>query len=380
MAAPDNPLSSPTAPAALLLRAALLDGPAAAEAWHAWLKQVPLDGARPADYALLPLVYTNLARLGAGAPDLGRLKGIYRKTWVENHPCERSLAQAADLLHQAGVPALIPGSVALARGWYADFGARVCDDPVILVQHYRAEAAHAALRAGGWREARAHRSPVSQPTDPHPCPPVRWQSRDETAHFALSTHLLHESRYHETDQHWWPHASRFALPSVAALTLSPADHLLWACVLGMRGNSAPPLRWAADAWHVAMRRDVDWDHLIQTAAALRLTLPLAAALKLLEATLGAAAPAEAIHRLGALPVTSTERRYYHLSARPRGLLGEAPVFLADFRRLAEQGRVRGLAAFLRDAWGLADARHVPAHALRRLAAWRVRRPQQPLHV
>src|SRR5687767_2459676 len=67
----------------LLLRAALLSGPAAVDAWEAWLGHADWEaGVEHGSFRLLPLLYTNLRRGGVAHPSLQKLKGVYRQAWA----------------------------------------------------------------------------------------------------------------------------------------------------------------------------------------------------------------------------------------------------------------------------------------------------------
>src|ERR1039457_4533830 len=67
-----------------LLRAALLDGPAAASAFAAWRDGLDMNDIDYGWSRLLPLVQRNLARSGIDDPWLPRMQGIRRLYWARN--------------------------------------------------------------------------------------------------------------------------------------------------------------------------------------------------------------------------------------------------------------------------------------------------------
>ena len=366
-AAPNSPaLPQPTETETLLLQASLPTGAEAATAWRAWRARVPLDDIDPGGFRLFPQVYQNLSSLEIADADLTRLKGAYRKAWVENQVGRRALTLALDSLSQSGIPALVPGGDAIAQRWYADPAARRCDDREILIPTARSAEAHRALYGLGWR-----RLDVEGQQPPWP---ARLLTQDGSAHVDLRPYLLRETQHLETDLHWWPRACPFRLTDLDAHGLDAADQLLYVCVAGTRGNAPFRLHWAADAWRIlaaAGRDPIDWDHLVRAAVALQVSLPLAAALHYLHHALTAPLPAGLLQRLHDIPVTPAEARYHRLNASARGRWGEAPVLLADYARQQAHGRRRGplgLIQFLEDAWGLSGTGAVFAHATRRLLA------------
>ncbi len=70
----------------LVLTAALSDGSRALAAFEKW--RSGLDDSLKFDrenFRLLPLLYDNLVRCSCTHPLMARLKGVYRRSWVETH-------------------------------------------------------------------------------------------------------------------------------------------------------------------------------------------------------------------------------------------------------------------------------------------------------
>jgi len=68
----------------LLLRAALLQGEPALEAWNEWRRSVNLDVIDYGSHRMVPQLYRNLQRLGVKDPLMDRLKGVYRYYLYKN--------------------------------------------------------------------------------------------------------------------------------------------------------------------------------------------------------------------------------------------------------------------------------------------------------
>lgn len=91
----------------LLLRAALLDGEAALEAWRRWREGADLDGVDPGSFRLLPVLWHDLSRLGVDDPILERCRGIFRHAWSKNHLLLHRVRPVLAALEDSGIRALV---------------------------------------------------------------------------------------------------------------------------------------------------------------------------------------------------------------------------------------------------------------------------------
>jgi hypothetical protein len=140
----------PTPRDRLLLRAAVLPGPAARSAWDEWFSGVVLDELPFDEARLLPRVLANLSAQGAAECLPPRLRGKYRWVWTSNQLRCHAVAPALHSLVDAGIPtALLKGAALLASG-QCPWGAREMGDVDILVAPGREMAAANALGAAGW--------------------------------------------------------------------------------------------------------------------------------------------------------------------------------------------------------------------------------------
>ena len=123
----------PTAHQALCLKAALLPGEAGLAAWRRLAAMIEPERLDAVSQSLLPLVYQNLARLGAGDPRIEALRDRYVLTWSDN---QRQCHSALPLLHafeQAGIDAVVLKGLALIARFYRDPGVRPMADVDVLV-------------------------------------------------------------------------------------------------------------------------------------------------------------------------------------------------------------------------------------------------------
>ena len=350
LASPD-PSALPNARERLLLRAALLDGAVAREAWEGWRGAVgSIEAADLPAFCLLPLVYRNLEAAGVDDPDLPVLKGVYRHTWVTNQRLVRLVSPALDSLRVAGIPTMaLNGAATLTH--YRSAGARPIDDVDILVPTRDAERAVNTLRGRGWsvpagialhrvirsRHAARLRGPGGAEIDLH------WRVLPESVR----------------DGDFWSGAAPAFLGNAPTLAPGPTEQLLHACADGMTLGSGAALLWIADA--AAILRDagsdLDWSRLVSGAAERKVTVRVATSLALVRELVGVPIPDRVLAQLNAAPSGPRERLLLRLAERP--VLGGAWILMWDhYRRLAaaaEDGE--GYRDFLQY---VADARFLPS--------------------
>jgi len=310
----------------LLLRAAVIPGPAAIEAWNRWkrdhdLIETDLDHG---SFRLLALVYKNLLARGADEPLLPRLKGIYRYWWCSNQKLFYRAAGVIRGLEEAGIPTLALKGSAASVAYYRDSGVRPMADIDLLVPYSRAAAAVQALVRIGWKSARPRVPDL-----------IRYQHSVRMIHetgeaLDLHWHVLAECVHHDADQGFWRRAVPIRILDVSTRALGPADSLLHAVVHGMRWNAEPTIRWVADAMAIlhASGDAIDWEALEREARMQRVVLRLRLGLDYLKRRMDAPIPDRVLARLGSTPPAGIEHMEYRVLA-----LG------ADGRRKVRPGHV-----------------------------------------
>lgn len=366
------------------LRAAVLDPPAAAEAWRARRRRLPLDDESDAAvHRLLPIVYVNLREITPEVPDLARLKGLYRRTWYENQTLLHRVRPALERLSDAGIPLLFLKGLPLALDYYGDLGQRPMSDIDLLVPRADADRALDLLEAEGWRDngglTRAqlwrtyHGSGLSHP-----------DGGQVDVHWHLGTPLLLPGDEAGSMADFWAAAVPFEHPELRlhGVTLDPADMLLHVIAHGLWAGSASTVRWVSDASLILRIEAIDWDRLVDQATRRRIAPLVGDALRYLADEMEAAVPAAVVDRLRAAASSRRERRLLRALAGP--VLG--PTRLGGLPHLRSYwaytrlkwGPVeaaRALPGFVTELWALDSPWQLPAGALRR--AGRRLRPSSP---
>lgn len=322
----------PTGDQELLLRASLLPGKEAVDAWQQWKTNTDIDHLDQGSFRLLPLLYRNLHTHQVKDPLMSKLKGIYRATWYRNQMLFRTVADLLLSLHGAGIQTMILKGAALARRYYNDVGLRPMDDFDLLVPTEQALEAIDLLAELGWTPEPRRRGGF---TEAYFSVLHAHQFHDGTGHgFDLHWHLLPDCCYANADDDFWNAAIETRVHDVPVWALNPADELFHACVHGVRWSRVPPFRWLADATVIvrASHSEIDWDRLIAQARKRRLVLPVRDTLDYLRDELGAPIPRAVREGLDQTPVSRAEHAEYRRITRSPGVLGLLPAKWFRYRR------------------------------------------------
>lgn len=353
-----SPAWFPSAEQELLLRAALLEGEPAERAWVEWRGRHEDEQFDPASFRLLPLVYRNLSALGSDDPWMGRLKGLYRRSWFLNQSLFTRAAGALERLEAADIPTLLLKGAGLSAAHYRDLGVRPMDDVDMAVPRERAGDALAVLAAAGLH-------------------PTRLVGAEHLS-VAHAETLVDEAGNH-IDLHWsvmwragpdeelWQAAVPVELRGVATRTLCATDHVLQTCAHGAYWNQIHPLRWVSDVAAILRSPDeIDWERLVRLAERRELTLPVGDALGYMQERFAAPVPADLRDRLRAQPVRALRRASYRVERLPPSPLRSAglmvvylDVYRSGARALGRRPRVAEFVASVQ--------RHLEVDGVRQLA-------------
>ncbi|MCJ7481546.1 MAG: nucleotidyltransferase family protein, partial [Thermodesulfovibrionales bacterium] len=294
----------PTREQELLLRAALLQGRDALEAWDAWKSHADIDRLEPGAYRLLPLLYQNLKRHAVHHPHMNIFRGVYRKTWYENQMLFHTIASLLRSFHGAGIAVMVLKGAALTLLCYKDYGIRPMNDIDILVRPEHAVRAVHLLKELGWL-------PIDfMPTEEYMSVSYSHGFRNNAGQECdLHWHVLSQCRKAHDDDVFWQDADEVKIHDATAYVLNPTDQLLHVCIHGARWNITPPIRWIADAITILNNHSavIDWDRLILQADRLRLILPLRDTLNYLKTQFNAPIDGEFLHSINTLAVPQIER-------------------------------------------------------------------------
>ena len=340
----------PTPEQELLLKAALLDGDAAAESWLAWRERINIENVDFASQRLLPLLHHRLVSLGVSHADLQRYQSVARFIWLDNHLRIRQIQEILRLLKKAGIAAMPLKGFALASLYYGDFRLRAMNDFDVLVPTDRAADACHALMAVGWRPANQDLLHSGR------CWSTRHAIQFQDAQgyeIDLHWHVLYECCWPDADDAFWRHAQPLQLGAMPTRTLSDTGHLLHACLHGGRPNDVPPIRWIADAIMILRKGGVDWDRLLEQGKAFDLVHRLQRTLGYLHRTFPGALPGGVMAKLESMPPSRRERVEERIvSSRTPPVVKSSLLRYCHYQRnYVARGRKEGFRQYLQDAFG-----------------------------
>ena len=279
--------SLPTPTQTLLLRAVLLAGDSARDAWRQWLEggadvRQALQGPdRLWTKRLLPLLWISLARhrLTADAELQTLLKLAYTGEAVRNAFCRREGRAVLRRLTQEGLAPVVLRGFALSETVYDEPCLRHFHDVDLFLPNDGARQAQMALAHLGF-------APNSESHGRLRC--VHPSGLQVILHGSLFSARL-DTRL-EADA--LKRCEEKTIAGVSCLTLAPADALLHACDHAWSRNGFPSPMWICDLWLLLARRpDADWTAVTGGAARARVAKPLARTFEYLATELEASIPA-----------------------------------------------------------------------------------------
>lgn len=240
----------------LLLRAVLLDGPAARAAWVEWRERIDFDDVDAPSHRMLPLLARRMGDIAPDDPIRGLVSGIYRHAWGRNQLLIRDAAQIVDVLSAAGIPAIVLKGTALLAYYGGDWGARPMYDVDFLVPRDRVPEAATALAERGWTPqagltlSRLQAGALQRRNG--------WGfDREPSGHLDLHWRVLAWSVGEHADDEFWADAQPFELGPLRALQLHPADLLFHVLEHGRRSGPTNHTQWVIDATMILRGTDRD---------------------------------------------------------------------------------------------------------------------------
>lgn len=341
----------------LVLRAAVLQGEGALEAWRDFCARDGMEQLDQGSFRTLPLVWHNLSRQGFQHAALPTLKGIHRQAWCETRLLLRRLAPVVAGLHRAGIPLALLKGAPLALLYYRDPGLRPMQDLDILVPDDRGLEAIAHLEAAAW--TRTTCSPGTIPAEFLRFRHAIGFRHAELGEIDLHWHLSWRACFPGVDDPFWEAAVDLEFEGTPVRTLAPTDLLVHACVHGVEWNPIPPMRWATDAFAVLRGPfPIDWQRFLAMTERLSSRLVMREALEYLVRELDAPIPPDVLAKLRAHRASRAERAAHQRTVDPDRLQPPLDTLLGVYYRHAsstrDRGALRRLAAFpsfARFHWG-----------------------------
>lgn len=133
-----------------LLKAALYRGNAARQAFSDWQEAVDFERLDFVSYRFLPQLYLNLQSLKIEHRLLPKIKGIYRKTWIENQLFVENLRTVIDMLERHLIRFVITSCIPRIMSSVIDRNVYALDGLTVSIEAKNAAATIKILCENGW--------------------------------------------------------------------------------------------------------------------------------------------------------------------------------------------------------------------------------------
>jgi len=334
----------------LVLLTALAERERALAAWRELRPELDLQTIEDTAFTALPLVYRRLEESGVEDPDLPRLKGIYRNTWVRNTLLLERLRETIEACRSAELPVLLVGSIGTAVRYYDTLGLRPTGYLELLAREKDLLRAVRTLAGAGWSTRGGSRAGSAAPLPLYDEGGVVCLLRTR-----LAPDFVVPGR--EAEAPFWDGATDVELNGIHVRALAAGDDLLAVIVSGARASPLPSTQWIVDAAMILRRsQEVDWPRLYGLAVGSGQGLRLRDALEYVGRLTGRRSASEVLDQLDARRPSRRERIAHACTARRVPWLGSFPQALGEHLALST-GRsplatAAALPAFLRERWGV----------------------------
>lgn len=244
----------------LLLKAALLGPDEARTYWEKWKSAVDFEeDVDHGSFRLLPLIYERLYKQGYQDELNGRLKGIYKRAWMENQQIFHHASEILKTFSASGISSIVMKGIPLSLVVYQNRATRPMSDADILVPHKNAIDAVEILRKMGYK-------PANEAILEHDLEFGRGMGFEDASGRELDLHwrAMPDAIKNSKESDFWDRAVPIKIKGVNSQRFSFTDELLQTVVHGMRKNPEPPIRWVADAFLLVKNHgeEIDWDRLL----------------------------------------------------------------------------------------------------------------------
>jgi uronate dehydrogenase len=358
----------------LLMRAALEDSPEALESWNRWADVVDLEKAHldTLSYRLLPLVFFNLAHQNVDHPFMAKLRGVYRRAWLENQLSLQQVIPFITQLRDRGIATLLLDDLTSILRLYEGQGLRRLYSLDLLVQPADLPNLLGFFEDQKiWPKISYAKRFLAVETPLEVWPPfdmpltVAWR-----VHPSVTTY--------EQAAEAWQRADSAMLGDCPVYTLDQESHFLRSCLRAVGGRPEAAFFAMVDvAWMLKNKPDeIEWGRVVKLARGNSQALPVIDCLEEIATTLRLPYVNKLLTQMRALPIGWTdhlEHRWVYSNRPYPGLMIRIGRRLLLYRRSPKIPGRLGLLRYLQYAWGGARMR-----SLLRLVLRHLREPEKRL--
>ena len=263
----------------LLLQAALLSGETAKTAYKHWKNAVDLDFLDDKfSYYLLPKLYLNQQNNAETDKTLKKLKGIYRRTWLENQLRMPQLLNVFRLFKENDIDFIVLSQTPFILNLLKDKGIFSLDNFDLLIHSKQIAEADKILRKNGWM---TEQNPV---TDENV-----FYRKENSAQI-----ILRQSQNYYSES-IWKTAAETDFDDIKIKNLSLNQRILSLCKPDFDGNKNE--LWAFHFYLIFTKSAIDWKNLIATATKFQVCAELLAKLNYLNVFFAVNIPPKELEKL-----------------------------------------------------------------------------------
>lgn len=330
----------------LLMRAALLKGNDAIQAWEKWAGNVNIDRIDIGSHRLLPLLYNNLCLHGIDHPLMNQLKGIHRHSWYKNQIMFKNIGTLMSSFEKTGIKTMVLKGAALNLLYYKNIELRPMNDFDVLVLQEQALEASSLLNKINFTSVTHLKENYF--TGVHAIPFVDVSGFRVDLHW----HVISTCLERDADNDFWKGAIPVKINDVSTLALNPTDELLHVCA--HRGISWSPsnLWWVPDALTILYKSpEIDWKRFLFNVQKFHLILPMRETLSYLYEEFNAPMSEEMLQTIMRSRTTIGERLEHKARTTPKELRGP---FLELWKHFSTYKRSRGQSQLITLLWDFPD--------------------------
>lgn len=345
----------------LLLQAALLPEETGLKSWEQWRETVNIENLDTESYRLLPLLYRNLSAQEVIDVHIGRLKGVYRRTWVENQVLFQAIAPILQSFQKAEIKTILLKDAALNLHYYRDNGLRMMPNLELLIHPSDALMGINLLQNLGWEAT------GKIPKDILPFSQAMGFQNSSNQFFILRWHLFADGFSEKAENDFWENTIITQLGELEIHILNPTNQLLYIC--GAFKNQLMSSSKLADAAIIinTSENQIDWKQLIIKSQEYRLVWALKNMITALQEILNISITSSIYTEIINLQISSFEYREHQImTGANNSVLDRLHLRYYQYARMVtdEDGKSNflGFTQYLQYLWGLENLWQVPYHA------------------
>ncbi len=228
-----------------MLRASLLSGDAARQAFEAWRPRLDWENITRSWQRLIPLLERNLVKEGIDDRLIDRFGGLRRYFWLRNLKQMKLAVGIIEELRQAGIPVLALKGLSIVACYFSDRSLRPMEDVDLLVRPQHLSAATEILRRLGVDPLNLRHRAIAELEQRREF--AGWPFKNAQGdYFDLHWSALHLDRRKRPDDDLWHFAREVEVDDKKILVMDPADQFIHACAHAAQDESPSAMRAVAD--------------------------------------------------------------------------------------------------------------------------------------